>query len=231
MGRYDIDWLRVIALGLLIIYHTAIIFQPWGVWIRFPQRTKPWEGLWLAMSIMNPWRIPLLFFVAGMGAWFSIQRRGAGGMLMERSLRILLPLVFCSMTIVPLYYGIYQKSQGQDFTYVARPSQLWFLVNIFIDTLLFSPLMFYFKQNSHSWALEAVRKLLRHPAGLFALQIPFIIEVVWVSFKGTHLIARYFSVGCWKALIGGSCGKQEQAERRGQRDEKGAVFIPVEGFP
>ena len=27
--RYDIDWLRVIAIGLLLIYHIAIAFQPW----------------------------------------------------------------------------------------------------------------------------------------------------------------------------------------------------------
>jgi len=27
--RYDIDWLRVIAIGLLLIYHIAIGFHPW----------------------------------------------------------------------------------------------------------------------------------------------------------------------------------------------------------
>ena len=32
---YDIDWLRVIAIGLLLIYHIAIIFQPWALFIGF----------------------------------------------------------------------------------------------------------------------------------------------------------------------------------------------------
>ena len=33
--RYDIDWLRVIAIGLLLVYHIGIGFQPWGVFIGF----------------------------------------------------------------------------------------------------------------------------------------------------------------------------------------------------
>lgn len=181
MRRYDIDWLRVIALGLLIVYHTAIVFQSWGGEIRFPQSEEAWHGLWLVMSIINTWRIPLLFFVAGMGAWFSIQRRGAGGMLKERSLRILLPLVFCSFTIVPLYYFLYQKWTGQEVEYVARPFHLWFLVNIFIYTLLLSPLMFHFKRHADSRILIGLRKLLKHPVGLFVLYIPFIVEAVWTS--------------------------------------------------
>ncbi|SVA84838.1 uncharacterized protein METZ01_LOCUS137692, partial [marine metagenome] len=28
--RYDVDWLRVLALGLLIIYHISVVFQPWA---------------------------------------------------------------------------------------------------------------------------------------------------------------------------------------------------------
>jgi hypothetical protein len=45
--RYDIDWLRVIAIGLLIIYHIGIGFQPWGVFIGFIQNEKPLEWLCL----------------------------------------------------------------------------------------------------------------------------------------------------------------------------------------
>ena len=41
--RYDIDWLRVIAIGLLLIYHIGIAFQPWGVFIGFIQSEKPLE--------------------------------------------------------------------------------------------------------------------------------------------------------------------------------------------
>lgn len=59
--RYDIDWLRVIAIGLLLIYHIAIGFQPWGVFIGFIQNDEALESIWIPMSMLNVWRIPLLF--------------------------------------------------------------------------------------------------------------------------------------------------------------------------
>ena len=64
--RYDIDWLRVFALGLLIIYHISIVFQPWAYFIYFPQSEKPIESIWLVMGLINIWRIPLLFIISGM---------------------------------------------------------------------------------------------------------------------------------------------------------------------
>ena len=35
--RYDIDWLRAIALVLLILYHVVLSFQPWAHEILFMQ--------------------------------------------------------------------------------------------------------------------------------------------------------------------------------------------------
>ncbi|MFK7953754.1 MAG: acyltransferase family protein, partial [Ekhidna sp.] len=87
--RYDIDWLRVIAIGLLLIYHIAIGFQPWGVLIGFIQNSESIEAIWTPMSMLNIWRIPLLFFVSGMGVWFAMQRRSWKELLMDRAKRIL----------------------------------------------------------------------------------------------------------------------------------------------
>ena len=36
--RHDIDWLRVITIALLLIYHIAIIFQPWAMFVGFKKR-------------------------------------------------------------------------------------------------------------------------------------------------------------------------------------------------
>lgn len=36
--RYDIDWLRKLALGILIIYYSFVSFQPWGYMIFFPEQ-------------------------------------------------------------------------------------------------------------------------------------------------------------------------------------------------
>src|SRR3546814_372702 len=92
--RYDIDWVRVVAIGLLLVYHVAIGFQSWGIMIGFITNDKPWESLWIPMAMMNIWRIPLLFFVSGMGVCFAMRKRSWQQLLLERAGRILVPYLF-----------------------------------------------------------------------------------------------------------------------------------------
>ena len=61
MRRYAVDWLRVCALSLLIVYHAAVVFPPWAIKIFFIQNDHTLEGLWGFMSMINVWRIPILF--------------------------------------------------------------------------------------------------------------------------------------------------------------------------
>ena len=130
--RHDIDWLRVITIGLLLIYHVTIVFQPWGVFIGFIQSDTSLEALWIPMSMINIWRIPLLFFVSGMGVCFAIKKRNWLQLILERSKRILLPFVFGMFCIVPIHVIIWQQYYKQDLVYNLQEGHLWFLKNIFI---------------------------------------------------------------------------------------------------
>ncbi len=174
--RYDIDWLRVIAIGLLLVYHIAIGFQPWGVFIGFIQSNEPLESIWIPMSMLNIWRIPLLFFVSGMGIWFAIQRRDWKQLIAERARRILLPFVFGILTIVPLHVFLWQQYYSQEPQYFPNPAHLWFLGNIFIYVLICSPIFFFLKENRESSIGLRIKGLLRSPWSLVLLMIPFIME-------------------------------------------------------
>ena len=149
--RYDMDWIRVIAIGLLLVYHVAIGFQPWGSMIAFITNSDPWPSLWLPMSMLNVWRIPLLFLVSGMGVNLALQNRNWKQLLAERSLRILLPLVFGALCIVPLHWLLWQRHHHLPSTYVADLGHLWFLGNIFVYTLLLLPLLVFVKNKSSKW--------------------------------------------------------------------------------
>src|SRR3954463_7108306 len=107
--RYDIDWLRVIAIGLLLIYHVAIGFQRWGIMIGFIANEKAWDSLWIPMAMLNIWRIPLLFFVSGMGVYFALQNRNLKQLLAERAGRILIPYVFGMFAIFPVSVFLWQR--------------------------------------------------------------------------------------------------------------------------
>ena len=147
--RYDIDWLRVIAIGLLLIYHIAITFQPWALFIGFIKSNESLESLWNPMTMLNVWRIPLLFYVSGMGLYFAMKKRNWKKLILERSKRILLPFAFGFVAITPIHFFIFQKHYNMPLSYYASSSHLWFLGNIFIYVLLLSPLFFYLKKHEN----------------------------------------------------------------------------------
>ncbi len=175
--RYDIDWLRVIAIGLLLIYHIAIVFQPWALFIGFIKSEESMDTLWKLMSLLNVWRIPFLFFVSGMGVYFAIRKRSWRQLLAERSRRILLPFVFGFIAITPLHIYMFQAYYKMPLSYMPHAGHLWFLGNIFAYVLLLSPLFFFLKKNADSRFMKVVTALFSNPLGLFSITIFFILEV------------------------------------------------------
>jgi len=179
--RYDIDWIRVIAIGLLLIYHVAIGFQPWGMMIAFITNEQSWVSLWIPMSMLNVWRIPLLFFVSGMGVYFALQNRNWMQLIAERSGRILLPFLFGGFAIVPIHLYLWQRYYEMDPRYTADPGHLWFLANIFIYVVLFSPLFFYLKRNEGGKLAKSIAKVFSTPLGLLVVVAAFVLEGVIIK--------------------------------------------------
>jgi glucan biosynthesis protein C len=176
--RYDIDWIRVIAIGLLIIYHTAIGFQPWGMMIGFITTDKPWMALWTPMAILNVWRIPLLFFVSGMGMYFALQNRDWKQLLLERTTRIFVPFIVGIFCIVPIHVAIMQYYYQLDPAYTPDPGHLWFLGNIFVYVMIFTPLFYYLKKREAGKFVTVLKKVMSTPLGLLPVFAAFIAEVL-----------------------------------------------------
>lgn len=178
--RYDIDWLRVIAIGLLLIYHIAIIFQPWAMFIGFIKSNELIQELWIPMNMLNVWRIPLLFFVSGMGVYFAIRKRNGRALLLERTKRILVPFLFGIVAIAPLHIFIFQKYYHIPLGYMAHPSHLWFLGNIFSYVLILSPIFFYLKKKEGP-LIKVLAAVMNNPLGPLMISVFFVIEVLLVK--------------------------------------------------
>lgn len=187
--RHDIDWLRVIAIGLLLIYHVAIGFQSWGTMIGFIANKQPWASLWVPMTMLNVWRIPLLFFVSGMGVNFAIRKRDWKQLLKERAGRILLPFIFGIFFIVPVHVWIWQKYYHLPTGYAYGPGHLWFLGNIFAYVVILSPVFFYLKNHAEGKPARALKRVLSHPLGLLPVAALFIAEVLIVRPRPFELYA------------------------------------------
>ncbi|MEO7254716.1 MAG: acyltransferase family protein [Casimicrobium sp.] len=105
--RYDLDWLRIIAFGLLILYHVGMYYVTWDFHIKSPNASDTIEPL---MMLTSPWRLTLLFVVSGAATHFILMRRTTGQFVRERSRRLLWPLAFAMLVVVPpqSYYEVMQ---------------------------------------------------------------------------------------------------------------------------
>ena len=203
--RYDIDWLRVIAIGLLILYHVGFVFLPWGVFIGFIQNGESIDALWNPMSMLNIWRIPLLFFVSGMGVCFAIRKRSWKQLILERTRRILVPFLFGILCIVPLHLLVWQHYYKQDLTYSLQPSHLWFLANIFIYVLVLSPLFFLLKRHEQGKVSGGLKKLFGNLLGLLLIIALFVAEALLVkpeSYETYSMTLHGFLLGMLAFLFG-----------------------------
>ncbi|MEN8798138.1 MAG: acyltransferase family protein [Flavobacteriaceae bacterium] len=189
--RYDIDWLRVITIGLLLIYHIAIIFQPWAMLVGFIRSETPMEALWKPMTMLNVWRIPILFYVSGMGLYFAIRKRNWLQLLIERTRRILLPFIFGIIVITPIHMFIFQGYYNLPLSYYSHTGHLWFLGNIFAYVLLLSPLFFYLKKNKQGRFIKGISSLMRHPfgpllpIGFFVMEVLILKPQIFVMYADT----------------------------------------------
>lgn len=188
--RYDIDWLRVIAIGLLLIYHIAIVFQPWAMFIAFIRSDEFLETLWLPMTMLNVWRIPILFYVSGMGLYFAMRKRNWIQLLLERSKRILIPFLFGIVAITPLHMFVFQKYYNMTLDYYPHFGHLWFLGNIFMYVLLLLPLFLYLKKQQESTFKTWLSRLMKHPLTPMLVNIFFIAEVMILQPKPFAMYAQ-----------------------------------------
>ncbi|WP_426255360.1 acyltransferase family protein [Sphingomonas sp. DC2300-3] len=97
--HYGLDWLRVAAFAILIVYHVGMVFVPWGFHAKSAHGA---DWVVLPMLAVNAWRLSLLFVVSGYASRALLARaHGPGGFLRQRSLRLLVPLAFGVAVIVP----------------------------------------------------------------------------------------------------------------------------------
>jgi hypothetical protein len=96
--RVDLDWVRIAAFGLLILYHVGMLYVSWGFHIKSQYRITALEPL---MLLLNPWRLALLFLVSGAATRFMLRKYAIGPLLRSRTARLLVPLIFGMLVIVP----------------------------------------------------------------------------------------------------------------------------------
>ena len=178
--RYDIDALRSIAMFLLIFYHLGVSFTSIAPQISFVQNKRVTDGIWPLLNLMNSWRIPLVFLIAGVALRLSFRKRTKMQIFKERTKVLGLPWLFgtlvfstSSVFIAGKYYNYWfldEINEAALFSFQYQGVHLWFLINIFIYCWLFVPILTFISKENF------ISSLLKRPGGIFLFAIPIIAE-------------------------------------------------------
>jgi surface polysaccharide O-acyltransferase-like enzyme len=109
--RLDLDWIRIAAFVLLILYHVGMYYVTWDWHVKSPFASSALEPF---MRLTSPWRLSLLFLISGVATAFLFARRDGAGFIGERSRRLLLPLAFGMLVVVvpQAYYEVVEQLPG-----------------------------------------------------------------------------------------------------------------------
>jgi glucan biosynthesis protein C len=234
--RYDLDWLRVLAFGLLIFYHTGMIFVGWKFHIMSQPSSSALE---LPMEFLNQWRMPLLFVISGVGVTLALGRRTAGQFAWERLQRLLLPLVFGMLVVVvpQVYYE--RLTQGATYTSLldfyphyfegTYPrgnftwNHLWFIAYLLPFSLLGLPLFLQLRKPAAQAALARLSQGLQRPGRVLLFALPLIfLQLVLRPYWPDHRnlvsdwfnFAFYLTLFIYGYLLGPLAGFWQAAERQ-----------------
>jgi len=177
--RYEfLDWLRVLAILLLLFFHTGMLFVGWG-WHITNAETIP--ALEFPMDLAHRLRMPLLFVIAGAGMWFALKRRTGKAFITERTGRLLVPAIIGMFLIVPPQVFLERVAHGQwsggyldfiwqrVFQFQPYPAgdfswhHLWFIIYLYVYVLLLVPLLLWWRR---------ARPELRPGVWMYALALP-----------------------------------------------------------
>jgi len=107
--RPELDWLRVVAIAILHVFHVGMMFNRWDFHLKNPD---PLPVLEPPMSFLHAIRMPLLMVIAGIATAIALERRSVARFAVDRIKRLLLPLAFGMLVIVPPQIYIERITRG-----------------------------------------------------------------------------------------------------------------------
>ncbi|WOI53512.1 acyltransferase family protein [Parvularcula sp. LCG005] len=199
--RYDLDWLRVIAFGLLIFYHVGMFYVTWNWHVKSVHMSSAAQPL---MVVINPWRLALLFFISGIAIRFASDKQKITTFTASRSFRLFIPIVVGMFFVVapqsyfqlrqadiiePGFGAFYSGYLAEDESYgISTPTwnHLWYVVYLFVYGLLLAPFFPLLRRIANSRALTWF--FASNLRVIFLTAIPFVLYTYLLNplFPTTH---------------------------------------------
>jgi glucans biosynthesis protein C len=227
---FFLDWLRIIAFFILIVYHVGMYYVSWDWHVKSVAASTGPEPF---MLLSGPWRLNLLFLVSGVASSCMLARTRVAQFLGKRSVRLLVPLVFGMLVVVPpqSYFEVIEKlnyagsyadfmqrylagyhgfCRGSDCLILPTWNHLWFVAYLWVYSMALAAMVALAGSRFDrvaSWVGRQLtgRKIVLLPAAVLALARVFLAA----RFPQNHALvgdwynhANYFSLFLLGALLG-----------------------------
>jgi peptidoglycan/LPS O-acetylase OafA/YrhL len=199
---------------LLVPYHTFRVFDIFEDW--YVKNAQLSTALYWFNYLGDAIGMQLLFLLAGASTWFALRRKSGGRYAWERVKRLLIPLCFGILVIVPpqSYLGLRHHSGTMESFLEWYPSffnfypedaagyslggftvaHLWFILFLFIITLVALPLFHVLKRESGQKVIGWLANFCSWPGVILLLAVPIIVAEGLLDFYPNPLYFLTFFI-------------------------------------
>jgi hypothetical protein len=188
--RYDVDWLRVLGMMVVFLFHCSRFFDTEGWLVKSPITS---EAATQVTVFVVQWMMPLFFILSGIGIYHALCHQTWRGYLVARIKRLLIPLLFGIFVIIaPLqvylerisyhqftgsfwsfyihYFEGWYGFSGGNFAWMGL--HLWYLLFLFVFSLLTLPMFMYLRTDTGRWIVQLLTRFFDKPWHIFLWAIP-----------------------------------------------------------
>jgi glucan biosynthesis protein C len=197
---YWLDWLRVLAMGTIFLFHSSRPFDVWHPW--HIMNSTPDLGFTLFDSFISGWIMPLFFVISGIAVCSSLSRRSASEFARDRLGRLIIPFIFGLLFVLPVnvYYdavfhgnftggfvGFYLGPYFTRFfpfdsnfspTYFASSNQgvyLWYLFWLFVFSIVTVHFFKWLAREGNLKKLSKLHAVCNRRGGILLLAVPVVL--------------------------------------------------------
>lgn len=225
--RYDLDWLRVLGILLVFVYHSTRFYnvEDWAVKneIWYPS-VEVWNGF------VTSFMMPLMFVISGASLFYASGKGGFAKFVKEKVLRLLVPLFVGALTHLSLQSYLWDKThglfRGSYFQFLPQyyhldsinwaGGHLWYLWYLFLFSLILYPLFRWLKGGGRG-ALIKLGGVLAKTGLLYMLVFPFLMLYALLDPDGPLMASNGgypYIMYLWLLLLGFLIASDQRIQER-----------------
>ena len=193
--RYELDWLRVLAILVVFLYHSTRFFNL-GDWHVKNINTYVWLEMWNVFA--TRWMMPLFFIISGASLFYAIGKSSTWRRFyVDKFLRLMIPVLIASVThsalqvyldrlthgqfsgsffsFIPEYFNGVYMAIGMPGNFAFHGMHLWYLLFLFLYSLICYRLFIWLKGSGRE-VLNRITTIVAIPGLMYLwFSIPLLI--------------------------------------------------------